>query len=184
MQKIAIDDDERRVLLHELEQIRAHLDQRRGAPRRTIDPPEQLVATRLRGIVDFARRRFVAIRLELGHRVPHPIAIGTEILGERAEKRRMIARIERAIAPNDLGGERNPRRLASALDQSATVVDQLIDAIIRVLWPGLDLEHGAATLGDRCQEIVEEGVAHDVPSALSAGQRSDETYCRAGVEAN
>jgi hypothetical protein len=173
MQKIAIDDDERRVLLHELEQIRAHRDQRRGAPRRTIDPPEQLVATRLGGIVDFARRRFVAIRLELGHRVPHPIAIRPEILGEPAEKRRMIARIDRTIASNDLGGERNPRRLTSALDQSAAVVDQLIDAVIRILWPRLDLEHGAAALGDRGQKIVEEGVAHDFPSALSAGQRSD-----------
>src|SRR6202042_3081356 len=160
MQKIAVDDDERRALLHELEQIRAHRDQRRGAPRRTIDPPEQLVATRLGGIVAFARRPFVAIRLELGPRVPPPTASGPEILGECAEKSRMIARIEPVVAPNDLGGERNPRRLASALDQSATVVDQLIDATIRVLWPGLDLEHGAATLGDRCQEIVEEGVAH------------------------
>ena len=184
MQKIAIDDGERRVLLHELEQIRAHRDQRGGAPRRAIDPPEQLVATRLGGIVDFARRRFVAVRLELGDRVPHPLAIGPEIVGERAKERRMIARIERAIAPDDLGGERDPRRLAPPVDQSAAVVDQLIDAIIRVLRPGLDLEHGAAALGDRGQKIVEEGVAHDFPSASSAGQRSDESDCRARADAN
>ena len=184
MQKIAIDDGERRVLLHELEQVRAHRDQRGGAARRAIEPPEQLVTTRLGGIVDFARRRFVAVRLELGDRVPHPIAIRPEIVGERAEERRMIARIERAIAPNDLGGERDPRRLAPPFDQSSAVLDQLFDAVIRILWPRLDLEHGAAALGDRGQKIVEEGVAHDFPSALSAGQRSDETYCRAGAEAN
>ena len=107
MQKIAIDNGERRVLLHELEQVSAHRDQRRGAAGRAIDPPEQLVTTRLGGVVDFARRRFVAIRLELGDRVPHPIAIGPEIVGECDEERSMIARIERAIAPDDLGGERD-----------------------------------------------------------------------------
>ena len=32
MQKIAIDDGERRVLVHELEQVAAHRDQRGGAP--------------------------------------------------------------------------------------------------------------------------------------------------------
>jgi len=82
----------------------------------------------------------------------------------------VIARIKRAIAPNDLGGERDPRRLAAPLDQSSAVVDQLFDAGIRILWPRLDLEHGAAAIGDRGQEIVEKGVAHDFPSALSAGR--------------
>src|SRR5271154_5511007 len=161
MQKIAIDDDERRVLLYELKQIRAHLDQRRGAPRRTIDPPEQLVATRLRSIVDFARRRFVAIRLELGHRVPHPIAIGPEILGESAEKRRMVARIERKVSPDDLSRERDSRRFAAPRHQSSAILDELFNAIVRILWPRLDLEHGAAAFGDRGQEIIKEGVAHD-----------------------
>ena len=113
MQKIAIDDGEQRVLLHKLEQIRPHRDQRRGAARRSIEPPEELVPARFGGKVDFARRRFVAIQLELGDRVPHAIAIRPEIVGERAEKRRMVARIERAIAPDDLGCERDPRRLAS-----------------------------------------------------------------------
>ena len=105
--KITINNGERRVLLDELEQIGAHRDQRRGAAGRAIDPPEQLVTAWLGGVVDFARRRFVAARLELGDRVPHPIAIRPKIIGERREERSMIARIERAKAPDDLGGERD-----------------------------------------------------------------------------
>ena len=149
MQKIAIDDRERRVLVQELEQVGAHRNQRRGAPRGTIEPSEQLVTARLRGIVDLARRGFIAIRLELGDRVSHPSAIRPEIVGERGEERRMIAWIERAIAPHDLGCERDPRRLAPPFDQRSAVVDQLFDAAIRILWPRLDLEHGTAALGDR-----------------------------------
>ena len=66
MQKIAIDDRERWVLVHELEQVGAHRDQRGGAARRAIEPPEQLVTARLGGVVDFARRSFVAVRTEVG----------------------------------------------------------------------------------------------------------------------
>ena len=149
MQKIAIDNGERRVLLHELQQIRAHPDQRGGAARRTIDPPEQFVATRLGSVVDFARRRFVAVRLELGDRVPHPIAIRPEIFGKRTEEHGVIAWIEREIAADHLGGERDTRRFASSLHQSSAVLDQLLDAIVRILWPRLDLEHRATALGDR-----------------------------------
>ena len=108
MQEIAIDNGERRVLLHDLEQVCAHRDQRGGAARRAIDPPEQLVTTRLGGIVDFAQPGFVAVRSELGDRFPHPIAIRPELVGERAEERRMVAWIKRAIAPDDLGRERDP----------------------------------------------------------------------------
>ena len=59
VQKIAIDNGEQRVLIHEVQQVRAHRDQRRGSARRAIDPPEQLVTTRLSSIMDFARRRLV-----------------------------------------------------------------------------------------------------------------------------
>ena len=121
MHEIAIDNGERRVLLHELQQVGAHRDQRGGAARRAIEPAEQLMTTRLGGVVDLARRRFVAVRLELGDRVPHPLAIGPEIVGERAEERRMIARIERPIAADDLGGERDPRSLAAPVDQRPAV---------------------------------------------------------------
>ena len=116
--------------------------------------------------MDFARRRFIAIRLEPGDRVAHAIVIRPEIVGKRGEERRMIAGIERTIAPHDLGGERDPRRLAPTFDQSSTILDQLIDAFIRVLWQRLDLEHGAAALGDRGQQIIEEGVAHDFSVGL------------------
>ncbi len=165
MQKVAIDDGERRVLVHQLQKVRAHRDQRGGAPRRVIDPPEELVTTRLGGVVDLARRRFVAIGLEFGDRVPHPVAIGPEIVGKSGEKHRMIARIERAITSDHLGGERDLRRLAPPFDQSAAVLDQLLDAFIRILRPRLDLQHRAPALGDGGQEIVEEGVAHGCPPA-------------------
>ena len=111
--------------------------------------------------MDFARRGFIAVLTESGDGVPHPLAIRPELVSERAEERRMIARIERVIAPNDLGGERDPRRFAPPFDQSPAVLDQLFDAGIRILRPRLDLEHGPAAIGDRGQEIVEKSVAHD-----------------------
>ena len=61
MQKIAVDNGERRVLLHKLKQVRSHRDQRGGAARRAIEPPEQFVTARLGGVMDFARRSFIAV---------------------------------------------------------------------------------------------------------------------------
>src|SRR5580693_7640735 len=108
MQKIAIDDGERGILVHELEQVSAHPDQRGGAARRAIEPPEQLMTARLGGVVDFARRFFVAVRTEVGDRRYEPLALRPEIVSTRAKERRMARRTERAVAPKDLCVERDP----------------------------------------------------------------------------
>ena len=161
MQKIAIDDGERRVLVHKLDEVGAHRNQGGRAAGRAIESPEELVTARLGGVVDFAQPSFVAVRAEVGDRRHDPVAIGSEIVGERTKESRMVRRIERAVAPEDLGRERDPRRFAPPGHQRPAVRDQLIDAVVRVLRPRLDLEHGAAAFGDRRQEIVEKSVAHD-----------------------
>ena len=160
MQKIAIDDRERRVLVHQRQQVGAHLDQRRGAARRAIEPPEQVMAARLGGVVDIARRGLVGVGAEIGDCRHDPLAIGPELVGKRAKERRMVGRIERAVAAQDLGGERDPRRLAPPGDQRPASFDQRFGAVFTVLRPRLDLEHRAAALGDRGQKIVKKGVGH------------------------
>ena len=123
--------------------------------------------------MDFAQPCFVTVRAEAGDSLAHPLAIGAEIIRKRTEEGAVVGWIERAIAPEDLGRERDPGRFALPGDQRPAVGDQLIDAVVRVLRPGLDLEHGAAAFGDRRQEIVEKSVAHDF-RGLPAGA-SDRT---------
>ena len=107
MQKIAIDHDERRVLVHEREQVRAHLDQRRGAARRAIEPPDELVTAGFRRKMDFARRGFVAVRAKVAYGFADALAIRPELVGERVEERGVVHGVERAVATQDLGGERD-----------------------------------------------------------------------------
>ena len=61
--------------------------------------------------------------------VAHPLAIGPELVGERVEERRMVGRIERAVAAQDLGGERDARRLAPPGDQRPASLDQQFGAV-------------------------------------------------------
>ena len=117
MEKIAIDNRQRRVLVHQRQEVGAHLDQRRGAARRAIEPAEQLVAARLGGVVDFARGGLVGLGAEIGDRRHHPLAVGPELVSKRAKERCVIGRIERSVAAQDLGGERDPRGLAPPGDQ-------------------------------------------------------------------
>ena len=105
MQKIAIDDGERRVLVDERKQVRAHLDERRSAAWRAIEPPDELVAAGLRCEMDFACRGFVAYRTKVRYGLAHPFAIGPELVGERLEERRLLGHVERAVPAQDLGGE-------------------------------------------------------------------------------
>ena len=166
MQKIAIDDGERRVLVHKLEQVGAHRDQRGGAARRAIESPEQFVAARLGGVVDFAQPSFVAVRRR-SRRSP-----GAPARDRGRNRRRARGRMRRGRRDRARGIARGSRRRARsrtprpAPRPAPGSLDELLGAPVRVLRPGLDLEHGAAALGDRGQEIVEKGVAHDFPSAF------------------
>src|SRR6516165_9994469 len=103
MQKIAIDDGERRVLVDEREHVRAHLDERRSAAWRAIEPPDELVAAGLRREMDFAYRGFVAHRTKVPYGLAQPLAIGPELVGERLEERRLLGRVERAVPEQNLG---------------------------------------------------------------------------------
>ena len=95
----------------------------------------------------------------------------------------MVGGVERAITPEHFGRERDPRRFAPPRDQRSAVLDQLFDAGIRILWPRLDLEHGAAAIGDRGQKIVEKSVADDFPSALArARDRTRRIVVRRGKQ--
>ena len=105
MQKIAIDNGERRVLVHERKQVRAHIDQRRGAAGRAIEPPDELVTAGFRRKMDFARRGFVAVRAKVAYGFAEALAIRPELVGKRMEERGVVHGVERAVAAQDLGGE-------------------------------------------------------------------------------
>ena len=90
------------------EQVGAHRDQRGGAAGRAIEPAEQLLAARLGGVVDLARRDLVVAGPEFRHGAQHPFAIGPEFVGKRAKKRRLIGTVERSVAVQNFAGDRHP----------------------------------------------------------------------------
>ena len=113
MLEIAVDDGEPAVLTHAFEKIGAHDDQRRRAAGRPIEAAKQLLPARLGGVVDLARRSFVALRAPTLDRILHTLGVGPEIVGERAEERCLFRVLQGAVAREDLVRHREPRGLAA-----------------------------------------------------------------------
>ena len=109
MGEVPIDHGQIAVLTHEFKQLGAHGDQRGGAAGRAIEPAEQFLPARLGGVVNFARGRLVAVRIPSRHRLPHPLAIGSEFVCERAKDRNLVGSVEGPIAAEKFARERDPQ---------------------------------------------------------------------------
>jgi hypothetical protein len=117
VREIGVDGAQVVVLLQMVEQSFSHAHQRRRAAGSKVEAPDQLLAARLSGEVEFAhgfRRWIDPIGLD-SPRQPHVIA--AEFVGEPVQESELARIVERLVARQHRAREGDPRGLAAARQQ-------------------------------------------------------------------
>src|SRR5208282_4945383 len=113
MMEIAVDHRKAAVLAHAFEEVRTQGDERRRTARRAIEAAEELLPAGLAGVVDLARRGFVAGRRPASDRILHALRIGPKSVRQRAEEQGSVGVGKRAVARENLARERKARGFAA-----------------------------------------------------------------------
>ncbi len=105
-------------MIERVEKLLAHTHQRRGAARRQIEPPQQLLAARLGGAMHLGRRGLSdGISLPGRNRGIEPRPVWTEAVSQRLEEGDARSGGQFGVLGEDFAGERRARRLAAARQQ-------------------------------------------------------------------
>ncbi len=136
---------------------------------RAVQPAKQLLAARLRGVVDFGRGGLAAGHAPARHRALDPGAVGAEVFRQRAKEGALVLVAEAPVAAENLARQRDPGGFAATADQRAAHVGERSRPVLGVARPRAELEHRASALGDRGEEVGKERVVHAASARVPHG---------------
>ena len=146
----------------------AHAHQRERRPRRHVEAAEQFLPARLAGEVEFGGRGIRSGAAVAGDRGVEAGAVRPEGFGKRLEEGDALARLHARIAVEDVGGERDARRLAPTGEKLLAPLHQRC-RLGGARRAGVAIEERAAAIRDGGEKIAEEGrirIHRRTPQAL------------------
>ena len=161
MEKVVVDGGEIVTMIHRLEQLGAHAHQRRRAPGRQIEAPEELEPPRLGRAMEPGCGR-IGGRAHPGRGCGIQLGtVGAEPARQRLEEGDARTRFELAVARENFARERNARGLAAAGEQILAQMGQVGRVLLGDPAPiARTVDQRAPALRDRLQHFTKKRGIH------------------------